>query len=113
MEMGKGHRAMETFCGFMNMPSPMTKKTYHKCIDDTHPLHMKCAANSMKQAADELREVVLRDEFTDEAVADTICRYICRWLVAKKRVYFIKWFCDNNLFVNREMFKFCSNVQAM
>ena len=67
--MGKGHRAMETFCGFMNMPSPMTKK-----------------ANSMKQAADELREVVLRDEFTDEAVADTVCRYICRWLVAKKRV---------------------------
>ena len=31
---------------------------------------MKCAANSMKQAADELREVVLRDEFTDEPVAD-------------------------------------------
>ena len=31
---------------------------------------MKCAAISMKQAADELREVVLRDEFTDEAVAD-------------------------------------------
>ena len=26
-EMGKGHRAMETF-GFMNMPSPMTKKTH-------------------------------------------------------------------------------------
>ena len=104
---------METFCGFMNMPSPMTKKNYHKCIDDKHPLYMKCAANSMKQAADELREVVLRDEFTDEAVADTVYRYICRWLVAKKRVYFIKWFCDNNLFVNREMFRFCSNVQAM
>ena len=32
---------------------------------------MRCAANSMKQAAVELREVVLRDEFTDEAVADT------------------------------------------
>ena len=31
---------------------------------------MKCAANSMKQAADELREVLLRDEFTNEAVAD-------------------------------------------
>ena len=31
---------------------------------------MKCAANSVKQVADELREVVLRDEFTDEAVAD-------------------------------------------
>ena len=27
---------------------------------------MNCAANSMKQAADELREVVLRDEFTDD-----------------------------------------------
>ena len=61
---------METFCGFMNMPPPMTKKTYHKCIDDIHPIYMKCAANSMKQAAYELREVVLRDEFTDEAVAD-------------------------------------------
>ena len=111
-EMDKGRRAMGTFCGFMNMPPPMTKKTYHKCIDDIHTLYMKCAANSMKQAADELREVVLRDEFTDEAVADTVCRYICRWLVAKKRVFFIKWFCDNNLFVNREMFRFCSNVQA-
>ena len=55
---------------------------------------MKCAANSMKQAADELREVVLRDEFTDEAVADV--DILCRWLVAKKRVFFIKWFCDNN-----------------
>ena len=72
---------------------------------------MKCAANSIKQAADELREVVLKDEFTDEAVADTVYRYICRWLVAKKRVYFIKWFCENNLFVNREMFRFCSNVK--
>ena len=109
--MGKGHRAMETFCGFMNMPSPMAKK--NTCMDDTHPLYMKCAANSTKQAADELREVVLRDEFTDEAFADTVCRYICRWLVAKKRVYYIKWFCDNILFVNSEMFRFCSNVQAM
>ena len=32
-EMGEGHRAMET-CGFMNMPPPMTKKNYHKCIGD-------------------------------------------------------------------------------
>ena len=54
-EMGKGHRAMETFCGFMNMPPPMTKKSCHKCIDDIHSLYMKCAANFMKQVADELR----------------------------------------------------------
>ena len=61
---------METFCGFMNIPPPMTKTIYHKCIDDIHPLYMKCAADSMKQAADEFHEVVLRDEFTDEAFAD-------------------------------------------
>ena len=39
-EMGKGHRAI---CGFMNMPPPMTKKTYHKCIADIHPIHEMCS----------------------------------------------------------------------
>ena len=34
-EMGKGHRAMETFCGFMNMPSPMTKKTSALLMDSS------------------------------------------------------------------------------
>ena len=54
---------------------------------------MKCAANSMKQAADELLEVVLRDEFTDEAVADVDISADGSW---QKKGFFIKWFCDNN-----------------
>ena len=39
-EIGKGHTAIETFCGLMNMPPPMTVNMYHETIANIHPVYI-------------------------------------------------------------------------
>ena len=34
-EIGRGHTAMETFCGYMNMPHPMHIHAYNSLVKDT------------------------------------------------------------------------------
>ena len=35
-EIGKGYESMKNFCAIMNMPKPMTRCSYDKCIDEIH-----------------------------------------------------------------------------
>ena len=60
-EIGKGHTAVETFYGLMNMPPPITVNTYHETIANMHPvyIYIESAEHSMKAAADEIRKDVL------------------------------------------------------
>ena len=69
-EIGNGHTAIETFCGLMNMPPPMTVNTYHETIANMHPVYIESAEHSMKATADEIHKDVLGDDYTEEAVVD-------------------------------------------
>ena len=56
-ENGLGHSAMENFCGMMNMPPPMTKAAYQKSMSKIADVYKHVAADSMKQAAAEVKGI--------------------------------------------------------
>ena len=66
-EIGKGHKGLQTFCGYMNMPPPMA---YERVKSRLHPAHVDVARQNMKDAAEELcREV--SEEYHENTVCDT------------------------------------------
>ena len=69
-EIGKGHSAIETFCGLKNMPPSMTSKTYEETIENMHPVYSDSARESMKAAANEIRKDSFGDEYTEETVVN-------------------------------------------
>ena len=70
-EIGKGHAAMETVNGYMNMPPPMAIRAYTYIVKNVlHDRYVKCAKDSMQDAALEIRKDILREEYTDEKVVD-------------------------------------------
>ena len=55
-EIGKGHTALKTLCGYMNISPPMTPKTFSDIQDNNViPSYIKASEINMKSAADELR----------------------------------------------------------
>ena len=48
----------------MNMPPPMTSKTYQETTENMHPVYSDSARESMKAAAGEIRKGSLGDEYT-------------------------------------------------
>ena len=54
-EIGKELCAIEDFCGFMNMPPPMAKSTYHDHLPELHRAYTEVAADSMSTAVNELK----------------------------------------------------------
>ena len=70
-EIGKGHKGLQTFCGYMNMPPPMANVTYNETVKSrSHPAYVDVARKNMKDAAEELcREV--SEEYDENTVYDT------------------------------------------
>ena len=67
-EIGKGHAAMETVNGYINMPPPMTIRAYNYIVKNVlRDRYVKCAKDSMQDAALEIRRDILRE---DEKVVD-------------------------------------------
>ena len=56
-EIGKGYSSLKTFCGLMNMPPPMTQKTFLE-LQNTHvaPGYIKAAQDNMISAGNEVRQ---------------------------------------------------------
>ena len=54
-EIGKGLCAIEDFCGLMNMLPPMAKSTYQDHLPELHRAYTEVAADSMSNAANELK----------------------------------------------------------
>ena len=69
-EIGKGHAAIETLCGYMNMPPPMNQTTYDDIITQLHGSYMKLANANMKAAADEIRHQNLGEEYAEDNIAN-------------------------------------------
>ena len=55
-EIGKGHAALTTFCGFMNLPPPMHKKTFHDIQRNILVAYKQVALNFMNRAAVEIKQ---------------------------------------------------------
>ena len=53
---GIGYDTLENVCTHMNMHKPMTKNNYLNVINSLHEGYVKEAANSMKRAAEEVKE---------------------------------------------------------
>ena len=70
-EIGKGHKGLQTFCGYMNMPPPMADVTYNETVKSRlHPAYVDVARKNMKDPAEELcREV--SEEYHENTVCDT------------------------------------------
>ena len=51
---GGGHAALEKFCGFLDMPAPMTKNNYDKVSKNLKEAAKTVAERTMSEAAKEL-----------------------------------------------------------
>ena len=72
-EIGRGHTALQNLCGFMNIPAPMTQKTFLETQINVSSQYIKVTEANMKSAADEVRNVDGGQGVTaDEAVDTTI-----------------------------------------
>ena len=68
-DFGKGHTAVEMFCGLMYMSPPMTSKPYQDTIEYMHPLYIESAEPSMKATVDDIRKYLLGGN-EEETVVD-------------------------------------------
>ena len=55
-EIGKGHSAMQHFCGYMNMVPPIQPNAFYNIQKDVVDNYKAVAEISMKKSADELKE---------------------------------------------------------
>ena len=71
-EIGCGFTAMSTLCKVMNMEPPMTVSTYtFQTINaKLHSAYAEAASKSIQKAAVETRQNVLKEEFSEGAVAN-------------------------------------------
>ena len=72
-EIGRGQAGIETFCGYMNIPPPMTESTYNNTVKETMlPIYLQVAQNDMEEAAADLR-VISNDDSVDINEEDEVC----------------------------------------
>ena len=69
-EIGKAHTAVQTLCGYMNMPPPMSVTTYNDIINSIHNNYMEVANKSMQDDAQEIRQQELKDEYSEDAIVN-------------------------------------------
>ena len=54
-EIGEGHTALSTFCGLMNLPSPMQSKAFNEMQENLSEAYKQVADVSMQNTANEFR----------------------------------------------------------
>ena len=78
-ECGVGYDGIKNFCGVVNMPPPMNKTAFQKSSKSIHNVYSETADLSMKQAAREVKDAVLKDDFLEDAVVDTCASFDGTW----------------------------------
>ena len=70
-EIGKGLEGISSFCCSMNMPPPLTKKSYNRINDVLHQLYCEVTSNSMLDSANEIHSLVKegQDVVVDEDIS--------------------------------------------
>ena len=85
-EISKGFTAFQTFCAFMNIPTPMAQKPFLE-------MQTKCWVESnMKSAAHEVRKADGGHEITDDEIVSTT---ISTDGTLQRRGFSSKWRCNN------------------
>ena len=70
-EVGRGHTALKTLCGLMNIPAPMTQKTFLETQRNVSLKYIKSAEANMKSAADEVRKMDGGPEVAADEIVNT------------------------------------------
>ena len=76
---GKGHSAIESVCGFMNLPPPMNNSAYRKIMKELYPSYKRMAQQNMKDVAASIRKAKLGADFTEEVVVDIDASFDGTW----------------------------------
>ena len=76
-EIGRGHDAIETFCGYMNMPPPPNKAGFSNITDKLSPAYQEVVQDNMKEAAREIRN----ETFTDGVVVTNELEIVKQMLI--------------------------------
>ena len=87
-EIGRGHSALKNLCGFMNIPAPMTQKTFLETETNVSSQYIKVAEANIKSAADEVRKVDGGQGVTADEVVNTIISTDGTWHMAEACVFF-------------------------
>ena len=59
---------METLCGFLNMPPPMSRTAYHDKRPAIHDAYIEVSNTSMLDASVEVRQHLQGDKFDDNNI---------------------------------------------
>ena len=78
-EIGKGHSAIETVCGFMNLSRPMNINAYKKSETILYDKYKKVAHDDMKNVTQEIREKQLGKKFSEDEVVDIDASFDGTW----------------------------------
>ena len=65
-EIGRGYTALQSLCGFMNIPPPMTEKTFLQTQSSVKSVYVNVAEENMRSAVEEIKEVENMEENDDE-----------------------------------------------
>ena len=65
-EIGRGHRAIKSFTSLLNMPPPVSLKTYNSITNVLHGIYTSVCKASMTKAAMETAK--LREQKSDETM---------------------------------------------
>ena len=69
-EIGRGFSGMETLCGVLNIPPPMSKTTYHVKRPTIHDAYIEVSNTSMLYASVEGNQHLQGDKFDDNNISD-------------------------------------------
>ena len=83
-EVGKGHSAVETVCGYMNICPPMNISAYKKTEGELYENYKKAAQGNMKEATRDVRKNKLKENFSEDQVVDIDASFDGTW---QKRGY--------------------------
>ena len=78
-EIGKGHSAIETLCGFMNITPPMNNNSYTKAMKELYLSYRKKAIDNMESVATSVRKEKLGKEYSSDTIVNVDASFDGTW----------------------------------
>ena len=83
-EAGKGHSAVESICGYMNLCPTLNVNAYRKTEAELYVHYKKVAQENMKEVTLDIRKEKLKENYSDDNVVDIDASFDGTW---QKRGY--------------------------
>ena len=78
-EIGKGHSAIETLCGFMNITPPMNNNSYTEAMKELYLSYRKKAIDNMESVATSVRKEKLGKEYSSDTIVNVDASFDGTW----------------------------------